>query len=306
MAISKSKLAFLQRVLWGILAGQPRACPYCGESSCLKLIGRKKLLLEVLRCSSCALIFRYPAETANGNFSYYQNEYKVAAVTNLPSEHDLERLIRTDFAGSPLDYTSKIQALQALKPSGRVLDFGCSWGYVVHQLSRHGYQSAGFEISRERGAFGREKLGLQIFDSVRDLNRLGESAFDIIFTNHVLEHLPAPKETLELFSRLLADDGLLFLIGPNFTGANARSGLFWDWIGTDHPLAPTDEFLKTVLPRNGFQDVACGSGPFGERLVQLLRRREFNALDVEGDELLVMAWKMAAHSAPAKSSLEWT
>jgi SAM-dependent methyltransferase len=304
VAISKAKLSFLRRVLWSILAGQPRACPYCGESSGLKLIGRKKLIVEVLRCSSCALIFRYPAESPNGNFNYYQKEYKAAAVTNLPSEHDLERLIRTDFAGSPLDYTSKIQALKTLKPSGRVLDFGCSWGYVVYQLSRHGYQSAGFEISKERAAFGRERLGLQIFDSVRDLNRLGEPAFDIIFTNHVLEHLPAPKETLGLFSRLLADDGLLFLIGPNFTGANARSGLFWRWIGTDHPLAPTDEFLKTVLPRNGFQEVVCGSGPFGERLVQLLWRREFDALDVEGDELLVMAWKMASQADLAKSYLE--
>ena len=293
--------------MWSILAGQPRACPYCGDSSSPKLIGRKKLLLEVLRCGSCALIFRYPADTLSDNFSYYQNKYKVAAVTNLPSEHDLERLIRTDFAGSPLDYTSKIQALKTLRPSGRVLDFGCSWGYVVHQLSRHGYESTGFEISKERAAFGRERLGLQIFDSQSNLERLSESTFDIIFTNHVLEHLPNPKETLELFSRLLADDGLLFLIGPNFTGTSARSGLFWEWIGTDHPLAPTDEFLKTVLSRHGFQNVVCGSGPFSERLVQLLSRREFDALDVEGDELLVMAWKeTASHSDLAKGFLEST
>ena len=286
-----SKLSFLRRIIRASLVGPARACPYCGETSGLRLIGRKKLLLEVLRCSNCALIFRYPTDSPNDNFNYYQNEYESGPVTNFPSEHELASLIKGDFAGSAHDFTPKLQALKALRSSGRVLDFGCSWGYTVRQLLNHGYSAAGFEISKGREALGRERLGIQIFDSLSDLYALGEHAFDVIFANHVLEHLPAPKEVLRLFVRMLADDGLLFVVGPNFTGAKARTGLFWKWIGEEHPTAPTDEFFRTALRDLGYRRVVCGSGPFDQRLMECLRRREFDSLSMEGEELLVIAWR---------------
>lgn len=290
MLISRSKLSFFRRVITGRVAGPPRACPYCGESSDLELMGRKKLLLEVFLCGNCSLIFRYPADSLNGNFEYYQDEYQSGPVTSLPSEYEVERLINGDCA-SALDFTPKIEALKALRASGRVLDFGCSWGYTVRQLSNQGFSAVGFEISKSRAALGRERLGVQIYGSLADLYALGDKVFDVILANHVLEHLPAPKEVLRLFARMLADDGLLFVIGPNFTGAKARSGLFWSWIGQDHPIAPTGDFLRKALNDCGFGRVVCGSGPFDQQLIEHLRRRDFDSLNIDGDELLVIAWR---------------
>jgi len=37
---------------------------------------------------------------------------------------------------------------------GRVLDYGCSWGYIVQRLLHHGYVAVGYEVSRRRARFG--------------------------------------------------------------------------------------------------------------------------------------------------------
>lgn len=286
--IERSKLSFLGRMVRNRLAGAPRACPYCGETAALELMGRKKLLIEVLRCGKCALIFRYPGDSVRDNFTYYQDEYRAAAVTELPAEHEPEPDADNGCEYSKVDFTPKIEALKALRSSGRVLDFGCSWGYTVRQLLDNDFSAVGFEISKSRAAFGRERLGIQIYDTLSALNG---DRFDVIFVNHVLEHLPLPKETLQLLARMVADDGLLFIVGPNFTGASARAGLFWQWIGQDHPIAPTADFLRRALNDCGFARVVCGSGPFGGELTERLHRGDFDSLDSDGDELVVIAWR---------------
>jgi hypothetical protein len=86
----------------------------------------------------------------------------------------------------------------------------------------------------------------------------------------------------------LIPGGLLFAMLPNFTGIKARSGLFWRWIGQDHPIAPTHEFLARALLEHGFASAHFGSGPFDELLIQRLRARDFDALDTEGEELLIV------------------
>jgi SAM-dependent methyltransferase len=271
------------------LIGPARACPYCGEESALKLIGRKKLLMDVLLCGKCSLIFRYPVDSAANNFDYYQDEYRVASVTELPDDESLKNAAASDGLNGEAEFESKIEALKALQSSGRVLDFGCSWGYALRHFLNQGFSAVGFEISKTRAAFGRDKLGLPIYDNIGKLSDLGEELFDAVFVNHVLEHLPAPKQTLRLLARMAARDGLLFIVGPNFTGAKARSGLFWSWIGQDHPIAPTADFLRSALNECGFSRVACGSGPFDRQLIERLRKGDFESLDRDGDELLVIA-----------------
>jgi SAM-dependent methyltransferase len=40
--------------------------------------------------------------------------------------------------------------------------------------------------------------------------------------NHVIEHLPNPKETLQEIKRILRKDGLLLITTPNFDSINAK------------------------------------------------------------------------------------
>jgi SAM-dependent methyltransferase len=287
MELTRAKLDYLVRVVRHRVLLQPRACPYCGEARDLRLLGRKKVIIEIFRCNRCSLIFRYPLETTRDNVERYQTTYDQAEVTALPTEEGIARFVAHGFPGSS-DFGPKLKALAALMPTGRVLDFGCSWGYAVHQLRCAGFDATGFEISKPRARFGREKMGVPIIDDLAALERLPTHSFDAIFSSHVIEHLPDLASSFDLFSRLLVPGGLLFATIPNFTGSAARAGLFWHWIGQDHPIAPTHEFLARALREHGFASVYFGSGPFDELMVERLAARDFDALNLDGEELLII------------------
>lgn len=286
-----SKLNFLARTLRHRIEGQPCFCPYCGPGSTLRMVRRKKIVLDIMKCESCALIFRWPMDTVEEADRYYQEEYTPEyPQVRLPEQAELDRWLSTNFVGSPLDLNAKIRVLQALRPSGKVLDYGCSWGYGPYQFRQNGFDAAGFEVSKPRARYGRENVGVPIFDSVAALAELPPGSFDIIFSNHVLEHLPAIREFFDLSARLLAPGGLAFHVLPNFTGKVAREGLWIMWIGEEHPIAPTAEFFGTVLPRHGFRRVVFGSSPFDETLAPAVSSTNSQA-SVDGDELLVLAYR---------------
>ena len=123
-----------------------KRCPYC-DSQCTRLEGRKYLVLQLRRCSDCGLGFRWPKQTAEYSEEYYQESYKEGGfTTELPDKETLDKDIASGFIGSPNDFSSSIGVLKSLLPKGRVLDYGCSWGYGTYQLQLAGFNAVGSEI----------------------------------------------------------------------------------------------------------------------------------------------------------------
>jgi len=286
----KAKIRYVRRILYHRWRGQPRICPYCGPSSTVKLVRRKKLIVEILQCQTCHLWFRWPADSPYEHADYYQNDFAEDTLqVILPTEEQLQAFKSATFAGSPLDIHNKVRVLKALRPAGRVLDYGCSWGYGTFQLQQFGFDAAGFEISKSRAAFARDHLGLVTFDSLDDLQRLPEKSFDVIFSNHVIEHVPNLAAIFLTLTRLLKEDGFVFHILPNFTGKMARSGYWLKWIGEDHPIAPAIPFFEIAIPRAGLARPVFGSSPFDDSMARALCGEPGSHLSTEGDELLVYA-----------------
>jgi len=288
--LSAQKLPFLRRMVRHRLSGGHATCPYCGGAR-LRRVARKRLVLDVYECSACLLMFRWPMETEEEFRRFYQAEYREGAITDLPTPERLAEMSAASFSGTPLDLSAKIHLLRALEPAGRVLDYGCSWGYGVFQLLQAGYQASGFEISHPRAEFARRWVPASILEDPADLARVPERSFDILFSNHVVEHLRGLRQAFDLFARLLRSGGLLFCVLPNFSGREARNGRFLNWIGEAHPIAPTRNFFLRNLPACGFAGVHSFSGPFTDQVVQSAAAGRFDGLELEGDELLVLARK---------------
>lgn len=285
-----SKLRFVRRLLRHRLERQRRACPYCGPSVSVKFVRRKKIIMDILRCETCHLIFRWPLDTAEESEAYYQNDFAGdTPQVKLPSTQELQRYQTSNFAGSGLDLSDKVEVLQALRPGSRVLDFGCSWGYGTYQLQQRGFDVAGFEISKPRAEYGREKMGLEIIDSIAELENLPRESFDIIFSNHVVEHLPDIAKTFSTLASLLNRDGFVFHVLPNFTGRKARSGYWLKWIGEDHQIAPAIPFFEIAIPHSGLGSPIFGSSPFDAKMAEALKSGRIRELSKDGDELLVYA-----------------
>src|ERR1022692_728485 len=111
----KAKIRYVRRILHHRWHGQVRACPYCGPSTIVKLVRRKKLIVEILQCQSCHLWFRWPTDTSREHDRYYQEDFAGdSPQVILPESSELRLLTSTNFSGSPLDITSKVQVLQSL------------------------------------------------------------------------------------------------------------------------------------------------------------------------------------------------
>src|SRR5258707_8191357 len=124
-------------------------------------------------------------------------------------------------------------------------------------------------------------------DSFDDLAKLPDGSVDIIFSNHVVEHLPDIGPTFALLTRLLKENGFIFHVLPNFMGKLARSGYWVKWIGEDHPVAPAMPFFEYAIPRAGLTKPIFGSDPFDEQMAQALSANPTENLSSEGIELLV-------------------
>jgi SAM-dependent methyltransferase len=285
---------FLIPVVVKRLMGQDQHCPHCGGSETTH-VGTKHLLLQLRRCGRCGLMFRWPKDVPEDNRRFYSGPYREAGgvTTNLPSPEGLREMCRTGFAGTDRDATGRLALLGRFKPSGALLDFGASWGYTSWQFARAGYDVIGFEVDRARAAYGREHLGLRMLDDPAGLNGLPGGSFDLIYTSHVLEHLPDLRETFDLFLRLLRPGGVLTIFVPNATGIDrpevfARKKSFG--FGEKHTFAFTAEFFERNLPARGFDPCRVDASPFAP----IDQPRPAGKDLVEGEELMAIASKPVA------------
>ena len=275
-----SKSQFLLKTLVKYATLQPAKCPYC-ECDRTSIVQWKNRIWQLRRCAQCSLNFRFPKDDPEENVSFYQNKYRQENVTDLPREEDIAFHISDRFRSVGRDLTTHLRTIRAMVPAGSVLDYGCSWGYCVYQLSKAGYDATGFEISRPRVEYGRRTLNVNL---TSDSDSLPSRGFDAIYSSHVLEHIPTPKPTLMAFQRLLKPGGKLFLYVPNCSGEQAkRLGVRWGpMINEKHVLALTAEFFNKNLPGHGFS-TEFSSSPY-EKAPQAFEKD----WDSSGEELLVV------------------
>ncbi|OGI14568.1 MAG: hypothetical protein A3I68_06260 [Candidatus Melainabacteria bacterium RIFCSPLOWO2_02_FULL_35_15] len=285
-----ARLEFLFRVIKEYIQKVDSSCPHC-KCHKTELIGTKYFVLKLLRCSQCELMFRYPKDNENTNLKYYEHFYNEIGITsNIPSESSLQQLLQTTFCETDKDFAEKIQILKKFKQSGDILDFGCSWGYGTWQIQRAGFNTIGFEISKQRASFGRANLGLKILDSFTDLIPYKDS-FDVIFTNHALEHMPNLFSIFEIFHNLLKGGGVLILFVPNCSGIDNKKNFNFKKsyaFGEKHTFAFERTFFEVNLPKYGFK-VQCTSSPYNP---DKLFYNNKNNNDKEYSELFVLGEKI--------------
>lgn len=283
-----SKWAYLLSSAKKRVLARGLTCPSCGTGRGFT-VDQKYFVTTLVRCQTCQLMYRAPTTSAAESQRFYQSRYSQGSTTDLPSDAELERLIATGFKSHD-EFKSYIQVLESLgvEPGQRVFDFGCSWGYGSWQLKHHGFVIEAFEISALRAKFARDKLGLDVCDSMDEV----AGSYDVFFTSHVLEHVPSVEAAIAAAFRLLRPGGLFVAFTPNGSAAyRSRSPASWHrmW-GNVHPQLLDDHYYK-----NRFQGfvTAMDSSPYklGE-LADWSRKRDRSvSMDLSGHELLFVACK---------------
>jgi len=174
---------------------------------------------------------------------FYQEEYDQGYTTDCPDDETLKGLIDVGFKGSSCDYTRYIEFFKFLqiRPGSSVFDFGCSWGYGLYQLAKAGFNAKGFEVSAPRARYGRDKLQLDIVSEPTEI----KSKFDVIFSSHVLEHLPDFSIVDKLIEDHLNPGGHFIAVTPNGSNDFRKKNFdaFHQLWGKVHPVLLADIFV---------------------------------------------------------------
>lgn len=101
-----------------------------------------------------------------------------------------------------------------IEPPGRILDFGCGWGFFLASAKAIGWEAFGIDPLPAHSARARS-IGLTVVTDTLQIDTFPAEAFDVITAFQVFEHLLNPLEELEKLYRFLRPGGILLIEVPN-------------------------------------------------------------------------------------------
>jgi 2-polyprenyl-3-methyl-5-hydroxy-6-metoxy-1,4-benzoquinol methylase len=102
----------------------------------------------------------------------------------------------------------------------RILDVGCSAGFIADELRLTGAQVTGLDIDEPGLEKARSRFGehVEFILASGDTIPLPSKSMDIVIFNHIYEHVPDPDVVVAEIRRVVKDDGLVYLALGNRLG----------------------------------------------------------------------------------------
>ncbi len=198
----------------------------------------------------------------------------------IPSESELEALYAsaTYYHDSPqldkdeaesdywdFEHKDKIHAWADLGwKTGRLLDVGCSGGWLLESAQRAGWDVEGIEPSPACADLAVSK-GLSVRQSMFQAVDYPPDSFDVIHSRLLFEHLPDPRLFLRWATRILSPEGVLTVEVPNeFNKLQVKAHLALNtpewWVAPPfHINYFTFDGLENLLRSSGFRPVMRGA-----------------------------------------------
>jgi len=157
----------------------------------------------------------------------------------------------------------------------RCLDIGSGNGTTLRYLTWLGWQGVGLEVDESAAESSRRVSGCEVRVGTLEAAEFHDADFDMIHMNHVMEHLPDLKKTLELCSRLLSPAGRLVLKYPNPKSLVARASREFavTWDPPRHLVLPPREAIIRLLRRTGFRRIKAKTSSQCAAIYRAVSRR---------------------------------
>lgn len=161
---------------------------------------------------------------------------------------------------NPRPHRSHQKLLRLVDGADRVLDVGCSSGYLAQRLQAHGAAVVGLEVDERAAAEARRFCESVRVGDVETMDLPFEPAsFDVILCGDLIEHLRDPQAFLERVRPLLKPGGRLILSTPNVANWAMRlSLLFGRFRYTDRGLL--DRGHTHLFTRKTLQECLTAAG----------------------------------------------
>ena len=199
----------------------PRSCPLCQANDEQQSVvtshvyGAEGAGRAFFHCSSCDVRYLYPRLTAEQERHFYASEFEGFMASRAGPGGGWTKVEDHIRANEP----TRLRRMRYLQPyledTARILEIGCSSGFILHPLIAVGHQCIGIEPS---GAFGNylKSRNVEVYESVEQLSSArGNARFDLIMHFFVLEHIAEPLPFLQSQLALLRPGGRVIFEIPN-------------------------------------------------------------------------------------------
>ena len=147
-----------------------------------------------------------------------------------------------------------VQRISKHRREGRLLDIGCSVGFLLEEALKLGFEAEGIELNEKAVDFARSR-GLTIKNCGLENSGYKDNTFDAVCLNHILEHIVEPAEFLQAVKKIIKEKGILVIGVPNHDSLIARlAGKSWyGWGIPEHVWHFDRASLGNLLLNNGFR-----------------------------------------------------
>lgn len=226
-------------------------CVLCGSAKFTPLFQSKdnrlhtsENIFNLVRCARCGTVYLNPRPEGVDLAAFYPEKFYAGS-------NVLSKLV-SDFLND-----TKFKGVNVFKKCGRILDVGCGDGGLLYVFKAHGWETYGVDISDNACQLARKKLGSHVYNNSLKLCSFPDSFFDVVFLNHVIEHMPCPYEELSEINRILKENGFVFVYTPNVNSFQFTvSGN--NWLHLDSPrhlVLYSESSIRFLLEKIGFRVV---------------------------------------------------
>lgn len=100
--------------------------------------------------------------------------------------------------------------------NAKILDYGCGTGNLVKILNELGYTNVtGVDLDADTIKTGRFENSIQNIYCLDEYDLINNS-FELVLSQHVIEHVENPTGFLKVLSRLIQSQGSLVVVTPNY------------------------------------------------------------------------------------------
>ena len=245
-----------------------QSCPACGgnDFSGLNKNDRYSMGLRTVGCNSCGLIQTNPRPSEAGLSLFYEKDYRRFYQGAI---HPDQEYIKRHSKDVRLKYTvSFLRNLVDFGSDAAILDIGCSEGTLFSALRSNGYSGElyGVEVNREFAHYAEINNNAKVYSTLNMLKK----PCDLVVVNHVLEHLLEPKKFLFDVSRLINDNGILYIDVPDTDEYKSINELH-----VAHIFHYTARTLSYLIELCGFNVVSCEkhNPPFHPKSIRLVAKK---------------------------------
>lgn len=199
----------------------PNQCPLCHAGIAKQTVvtphvyGAKDNKHSFFHCEACDVRYMHPGLTPEEESRFYAAEFEGFMAGRAGSKGGWEQVEDHIRANEP----TRLRRMKYLAPNingkMKILEMGCSSGFMMLPLIREGHTCVGVEPS---GVFSEhlQKNGLNVYQSMDQMKKNHpEMKFNLIQHFFVLEHIADPLPFLQAQMELLERDGKLIFEIPN-------------------------------------------------------------------------------------------